>query len=241
MIVDAREHVGEPRLRIDVVEPRSLDQRVHHGGTFAAAIGAGEQPRLAAERDAAQRTLGSIVGQTNPPVVEEAREDDPTLEHVVHRLGDVVVARELGALLAHPALEIGHEWRDAVTPRRDTLTDGATVDLALDVEDRIDALDRLDRERRKDRQLAARLGGDVGELKELAPAVRPAGCFCDRSWLSVGGVEPIEPGIGIGLQDACIVAQMALRMLGSAVARIEEHRGRRSGACERFVIAHVGP
>jgi hypothetical protein len=51
VIVDAGEHVGEPSLRVDVVEPRGLDQRVHHGGALAAAIGAGEQPRLAAERN----------------------------------------------------------------------------------------------------------------------------------------------------------------------------------------------
>jgi hypothetical protein len=45
MVVDAGEHVGEPGLRIDVVEARGLDQRVHHGGALAAAIGAREQPR----------------------------------------------------------------------------------------------------------------------------------------------------------------------------------------------------
>jgi hypothetical protein len=38
VIVGAREHVGEPSLRVDVVEPRGLDQRVHHGGTLTAAI-----------------------------------------------------------------------------------------------------------------------------------------------------------------------------------------------------------
>ena len=53
MIGDAGEHVGEPGLRIDVVEPCGLDQGVHDGGTLAAAIGAGEQPRLAAERNLA--------------------------------------------------------------------------------------------------------------------------------------------------------------------------------------------
>src|SRR5260221_310848 len=83
VIVDAREHVGKPRLRIDIVEARGLDQRVHHGGALAAAIGAGEQPRLAAERDTAQCTLGGIVGQTNPSVGEEACEGDPALEHIV--------------------------------------------------------------------------------------------------------------------------------------------------------------
>ena len=52
VIVGAGEHVSEPSLRIDIVEPRGLDQRIRHGGAPAAAIGAGEQPGLAAERDA---------------------------------------------------------------------------------------------------------------------------------------------------------------------------------------------
>ena len=47
VIVDAGEHLGKPSLRVDVIEPRGLDQSVHDGGTFAAAIRAGEQPRLA--------------------------------------------------------------------------------------------------------------------------------------------------------------------------------------------------
>jgi hypothetical protein len=38
VIVDPREHVGELSLRIDLVEARSLDQSVHHGGALAAAI-----------------------------------------------------------------------------------------------------------------------------------------------------------------------------------------------------------
>jgi hypothetical protein len=35
LIVDACEHA---------VEPRELDQRIHHGGALTAAIGAGERP-----------------------------------------------------------------------------------------------------------------------------------------------------------------------------------------------------
>jgi hypothetical protein len=37
VIIDPREHIGEPSLRVG-------DQGVHHRGTLAAAIGAGEQP-----------------------------------------------------------------------------------------------------------------------------------------------------------------------------------------------------
>ena len=35
MIVDPCQHVGEPSLRVDVVETGGLDQRVHEGGTLA--------------------------------------------------------------------------------------------------------------------------------------------------------------------------------------------------------------
>jgi hypothetical protein len=48
------------------------------------------------------------------------------------------------------------------------IVDGAAVDLALDVEDGIDALDRFEGERRDDGKLATRLGGHVGEHEELA-------------------------------------------------------------------------
>ena len=74
MIGDAGEHVGEPGLRIDVVELGRVDQRVHDRGALAAAIGAGEQPGLAAEGNAAQRSLGGVVGQADAAVVEEAGE-----------------------------------------------------------------------------------------------------------------------------------------------------------------------
>ena len=63
----------------------------------------------------------------------------------------------------------------------------------------------------------------------------------DRPRLAAGLVEPVEPGIGIGLQDPGIVVQMPLGMLAGAVARVEEHRRRRSGAGERLVVAHIDP
>jgi hypothetical protein len=50
--------------------------------------------------------LVDTVLQTDAAIVEEARERDPALEHVIHGLGDVVAARELGTLLAHPGLQL---------------------------------------------------------------------------------------------------------------------------------------
>ena len=53
LLGDAGEDVGEPGLGVDVVELRGADQRVHHRRPLAAAIGAGEEPGLASERDRA--------------------------------------------------------------------------------------------------------------------------------------------------------------------------------------------
>jgi hypothetical protein len=44
MIVDTRQHVGEPGLWIDIVELGGGDEGVDGGGTAAAIIGAGEGP-----------------------------------------------------------------------------------------------------------------------------------------------------------------------------------------------------
>ena len=74
---DMAEDIGEPGLRIDAVEPGGADQADHDGGTLAAAIGAGEQPGLAAGRDAAQRPFCGIVGEADPPVGEEPGEGVP--------------------------------------------------------------------------------------------------------------------------------------------------------------------
>jgi len=56
--------------------------------------------------------FGGIVRQTDAAIVKEARERGPALEHVVHGLSDVVAARELGALLTHPGLQIGDQRWD---------------------------------------------------------------------------------------------------------------------------------
>lgn len=54
MVGDAGEDVGEPCLRIDVVESTGQDQRIGDRRPLATAIRAAKQPRLAPERHAAQ-------------------------------------------------------------------------------------------------------------------------------------------------------------------------------------------
>ena len=97
--------------------------------------------------DAAQRPLGGVVRKADAAVVEEAREAAPALEHVIHRLGHGGVARECGALHAHPRLEISDERRAFLLAHREPPLGGLAVDLALDVEERIDPLHGLQRQR----------------------------------------------------------------------------------------------
>src|SRR5260370_15343107 len=105
MILQTCEHVGEPGLRIDVVELCSLDQRVNGCSAPAAGVGAGEGPVVAADGDAAQRTLGGVVAEAQPAVVEEADQGIPAVEAVGDRLGDLAVGREPGVFLAQPGAQ----------------------------------------------------------------------------------------------------------------------------------------
>ena len=50
---DAAEHVGEPGLRVDVVELGGADERIHRRRAHAAAVGTGEQPTASSEGDRA--------------------------------------------------------------------------------------------------------------------------------------------------------------------------------------------
>ncbi len=108
VIGDACEHVGEPSLRINIVELGRLNQCQHDRGALAAAIGAGEEPRLSPQRNSSERAFGGVVAQANPAVIEEAREGIDALEHVIHGLGDIVVAREFGALSLEPRDDAQH-------------------------------------------------------------------------------------------------------------------------------------
>ena len=69
----------------------------------------------------------------------------PALQHVVHRFGHGGVAREPGALRAHPVFELCDEGGALLLARREAPLGGLTVDRALDTEQRVDPRHRLKR------------------------------------------------------------------------------------------------
>src|ERR1700693_1493246 len=128
------ENVGEPSLRIDVIELYGLDERVYQGRPFRPALGTSKQPRLPAQGQAAHRALGGVVRETDAAVMEESGEGSPAREHVVDRLGTRGMAREFGARGAHPVFQPSDQGGALFAPRAQPLLSGQSIDLALDVQ-----------------------------------------------------------------------------------------------------------
>jgi hypothetical protein len=104
--------------------------------------------------------------------------------------------------------------------------------ITLDGEQEIDSFNRLDRDWRL---------VEPRQVEELASCMGPASRFGDRRRLAAYSVEPVEARIGVRLHQPGISRQMLFGMLGGAIGRVEEDRGRRIGAAKWPVVAHIGP
>src|SRR6266446_1255856 len=173
--------------------------------------------------DAAQDSFGSIVAQADPPVGEEAADGVPPLDHIVHSLGQIVARRELGTVLEHPGLKIGHDQGAALLADGEALLGTQPMDVALDGEQLIDAPHCLQGERIDGLWLLALClsssgGFNIGKLEELAPAMGPARSFEDRTRLTLRLVEFAISAIGVSLQDPAPALEMTLRVCATAIA-----------------------
>src|SRR5690554_3508549 len=120
------------------------------------------------------------------------------------------------------------------------------VDLALEVEQGVEALHRLQGDR-IDRPcpLAAALPAccclNIGQLEELAARMGKTARFEPWRWTTSGCVELAVAAIGVCLQDPGPAIEMGLRVFSAPVARIVEQRGRRIGTAEWPVVADIDP
>jgi hypothetical protein len=71
VIGDTPQRVCEPSLGVDTIQPRRADQGIDGGGTLAATVGAGEEPGVAPEGNAAQGAFGGVVGEADAPVLKK--------------------------------------------------------------------------------------------------------------------------------------------------------------------------
>ncbi len=115
------------------------------------------------------------------------------------------------------------------------------VDVALDIEVGVDTFDGLECHRRDRRRIfpAPCIGGDVGELKELASGMAPAHRRNDPRRRALWRIEAVVAAVSVGLKKAGPARKMTLRMPGSSIARGVEQRRRRAVFAERAVVADI--
>ncbi len=215
---DAGEHIGEPRLRVDVVETASRDDGEHDGGT----LGAGEGPVSTPECNSSQSALGRIVREKNPAILQEPGKAIPSLQHVIDRLDHLARFAERGALPFQPIAHVVEQRLALLLPRGQPFCGAQSIDLAFDLEQRIVPLDGPQGDWRDRLAFAFAVAGiflDVGQFKEFTPRVRMAKGEGDRYRFLFGDTERLEAIVTITLQNAAISGKVLLRMLAAAVAR----------------------
>src|SRR6185437_4439075 len=82
---------------------------------------------------------------------------------------------------------------------------------------------------------------DVGKLEELAPGMAPAQRGDDPPRLALGLIEAVVAAVGVGLEKATPMTEMAPRVFGCSVARGVEQRRWRPPSAERAVVADIDP
>lgn len=228
-IGDAGEHIGEPRLWVDVVETASRYDGEHDGGSIGPTLGTGEGSVAAPERNSSQRALGGIVGETTA-IFQETGKAIPALQHVIDRLDHLGRFAEHGALPFQPLVHVIEQRLALFLPRGQSFFGAQAIDLALDLKQRVVALDGLQCDRRDRLSFAFAGTGtflDVGQFKEFAPRVRMTKGEGDRYRFLFGDTERLEAIVTITLQNTAILGQVLLRVLAAAVAR----RGGMTGCC----------
>src|SRR5579863_9561520 len=113
MILKASEDVGEPGMRIDIVDRGGVDQGIDRGSAATTLIRTSEGPVMATDSNWPDLPFSRIVGHAQSPIVDEARQSDPSSQAIGNGFADLALSRELCALLAHPDLQREHEWTTA--------------------------------------------------------------------------------------------------------------------------------
>jgi hypothetical protein len=143
MFSAAGEDISAPSLWIDVVHLSGDAEAAHHPNALTAAVGSAKQLGPPAHVDSLERSLGCVVAEGDPAIIEEARELGPALEHVVQGPSQVASPGELGTLQG-ASTSPGRQSRG----RRlafcgETLIGTLAVDGPVDLEQGVDLVNHL--------------------------------------------------------------------------------------------------
>lgn len=168
---DPSDDVGDVSLRLDAVKLADLDNGVDRSSAFAADLRPGEQPVLAADGDAAHRTLGDIIVDLETAIVEDPRERGPALATIGDRLGHLRLGREAPQGIVEHGTQVLDQRRGTLVPDASSDMGRLPADFLLDLVEAGDPAEQIGGERRR--------SGGVA-IEYLAPEVRPAGDLGDR-------------------------------------------------------------
>ena len=243
-IGDPGQHVGEPGFWIDVVETTGRDQGEHDGGTIRPALGTGEGPVAAPQGDPSQGPFGGIVRQTNPAILQEAGKAIPALQHVVHGADHLGRSAERGTLPFQPLVHVIEQRLAFLPPHSQSFRGAQSIDLTLDVKQRVEPLDRFQRDRGDRPAVSFAIPSpflDIGQFKEFPSRMRVTEGKGKGHRFLFGNTDRLKAIVTVTLQNAAIPGQVFLRMLAAAVTRSVIDRCRSRAAPEGMVIPHVGP
>jgi hypothetical protein len=164
MIRKARQDIGEPRLRVDIVELAGLNERKDGGGPASSGVRTCEGPIPTPDGYAPQGAFGGVIGEADAAVVKETDELDPSRQAVIDVLGEIGLGRQLRTLFGQPHAQVLDERRNGFLAHGDALIGGLAGDRALAGEDLVHAAHGLGRDRRL---------GVFRMIKQFAPPMRP--------------------------------------------------------------------
>src|SRR5580704_8020265 len=226
------DHPGQHILKVSAglhpVELACLDQGAEDRPAGTAAIAAGEQMVLAAERDRADRPLNRVGVEFDPAVMQEPSEARPAAQRITYGFGKRAVCRHPQKLAFQPGLHAVHNEPGPCPTRRQAMLWRLAPDILLNGVKLTNPPQRLRRQRR---------AGCLFNLIELASGMRPT---CRENNISADR-QPLKAGIAINVEDALEPTEVRSWSLCFAIWREDIDRCRRRRATPTSLIAGIHP
>ena len=225
MLADASKHIAQVGFWVEAVQARCSYQSIEDGRAPPSGVGTGKQIVATADGDRAQRSLRDHVVYFDAAIIEIARKCIPERECIVDRGGGLGLGCQLRACLFQPSSHVVEQRSGPCGSNGAAFLRRSALDLLLDPVEGGDALNGF--------------GGDgrvvrLQQVEELASDVRHARCLLNRSAL----IKLIKTCEGVGLQDACELGQMALRVFDDMRRWLEQARTQLAPKSETAAAIH---
>ena len=227
-IDQALEHVAQVGVGFDAVHLGSFNQRTQRRPSRSTIIRARKKMILAAECNGTNRALNGIGVELDAAIMQEPGEPISARQRIADRVGELAAARRAAELLLEPDLQLFDKRFGERPPLGHSERGGQAADARLDGTEFANSPQHLSRNRR---------AICLEEFVEVAPRMRPTSGQDDVA----SGLQPLEPGVAIDVEDSRELLQMRRRTLALAIRRKHKDGCRRSGSAPRSLVTRVHP